>query len=268
LKESHRKYGGDLYNFRLTHNLQISTHLNETKVLRTQINTVKPDKNIMQSYFVWSKITGASILNDEGSFNLFLQEMKNVDLSSDVLEGNKVFLLSMMFQSNIFQEEEKKKVKKAILEIINKSEHKKLLMTWFHNFLVLIEGKEPTLDFDNLNQLPDFIKVSNLRWAIQNLFKKGNIQDIPLYIEKLEPFTIPHSGTSAHLLAGHANYTLGLINSYMGNKMKAIEYLKKARNLGMATNMSFFEYDINFKPLYNIPEFQEINKPRWPEIMN
>ena len=262
LSTNHRKSGGDLYNFRLMHTITMAIRRGGKEHIQNIIDSAVPNNSI-QSLIVMPKALGAAIVNDQNSFNSFLTQLITVDNEEAY---SKLYWLSHTQTSNLLDTDEREQFRTLVLTILNRSDQQDILRNLSKNYLEYMESGKTSLDFDQLSELPDMLQVFNLYWASIALIESDEEDDLKEIVEKLKSFTTPNLDHSAWFVSGVAAYTLGLIHLHKKDENRAIEYLKKSRDFGMPSFVNFFKYDRYLESLYDNAEFQELNKPKWPQM--
>ena len=242
--------------------LVIALKLQNHQLFQQQYHQMTPAKNSLQLPFLLGRLWGASHLGLEEDFDRYLKEFYSNDKKEDFLQ---VWFSGNVF-SNLYKERYAQKFRKALLEFVQQSNQQPILSATFKNFLEVIEGKKPEVDFEQLAALPENIQIINLHRAGVELAKRGEHQAVALILQKLKDFSKPNLNTNAATGAGRSNYIIGAIYTQLGDYEKALTYLKRARDLGLPDFTFLFEYDNDLAPLFDMSEFKALNAPIWPEV--
>ncbi len=251
-------------NLKAFHLVSIALKLQDTLLLQQQYYRMKPAKNSFQVPFLMGKLLGASNLDLEEDFDRYLQDFFTNDKNAEMWQ----VWFGIPLPSTLFQEQDIQKFKKAQLDFVQQSNQQPILQTTFKNYLEVMEGKTPKVDFEQLATIPKNFQIINLHWAGVELAKSGESQAVTLILQRLNALSKPDLSISTQYGAGWSNYAIGAIYTQLGDYDKAIAYLQKARELGMLDFNILFEFDTNLAPLWEMPEFKELNAPIWLKILD
>ena len=103
-----------------------------------------------------------------------------------------------------------------------------------------------------------------LYWKALGSINDGDMNSVESIIDELEQYivndlTIPAS------FASYPFYHISCIYSQAGNRDKALEYLKKARENGLYASHYHYQNDTHLSKLFEDEQFREIVAPIWPE---
>lgn len=103
-----------------------------------------------------------------------------------------------------------------------------------------------------------------LYWTALGKIQTNDFETVYQIIEELESY-VANDLTLAASYAAFPYYHIGCIYAKMGDQENAINYLQKARDMGLYAGHYQFNYDKHLETLFDHPKFREMVAPKWPK---
>lgn len=249
---------GQIYNWRLRH--QVNNYLSTNQLAKSKqfIQKYPPNKNTDLTWYQSVVLLDAFKRNDNN---------KIIKAKKDFIAfmRNEVFLTSIVYlDSNIFlSDTQEKELKNDLLNLYLQRKTEPGVELLFSNFYAYLAKKPKEIRLEALNGLPKIIQIHQLLYAGLTYQETGLTQRMSYIIKELEKLTLIERLVIPRTGGGYAQYALGVLYTQMGQYQQAIIALRQAKKYGTLGN---FQYDKRLTPLFDLPEFQELAKPIWPEV--
>ncbi|MDH3245783.1 MAG: hypothetical protein OEM26_14280, partial [Saprospiraceae bacterium] len=249
-------------NFRSMWMMHAACRIKDTTLIRNFYTDFKLNANGFQFPYWLAKIQGAALLNDERPFERYLDNYFAGDENAALYQ---TWILAGLSCATFFSNSQREKIQKAIIEFVDRSERKDELRKTFKCTLELMKGKIPVVDWESLPELPLNFQIWNLGAAGMGLPEKTNEAERNLILDRLRILAEPHPYLSPEHSNGASHYAMGLIYTRMRDYTKALEHLKIAFDLGLASYQMMFDFDYRLQDLVGMPGFTEMTQPVWPD---
>ena len=103
-----------------------------------------------------------------------------------------------------------------------------------------------------------------LYWTALGNIQSGDLNTVQQIIREMESL-VTEDFTIAASYAAFPYYHIGCIYAQLGDQENALNYLRKAKNMGLYAGHYQFNYDKHLESLFDHPDFVEIVAPIWPE---
>ncbi len=258
---------GLYYYFRMFHEAHATFKLKGREAIIELLNSFQKQDD--ENEFMYS-LNGLNISMLESNYEKFSNQAKVLCKSQYPL-GRVYFFLQLFYKSTLCTEDMRSIIIEQLELRLGVEDPKDPSYANVHAWINL--NKKIPLDdhFDYKiykSDLPEWAYNDLLKIYCLSKIRAGNMDDISEAIKELADLDGPNYGISTLFGSGTAQYNLGVIYAALGEKDIAIQYLRKARNLGVPSWLCQFKYDQALTSLQDMPEFQELNEPIWPKILD
>ena len=249
--------------------------LSRTKEIQSYLDHAIPNKNANQYRYHLALFLKALANKDENN----IKKIYNIRVKNNKLRINEnLRFLAGISLSNLSPDWLKKSAKNDFIafydniyqskHLYSKEQEKILLYSW-QNYRAFLEENPSKIQTADLESMPLSLRILNLSLAGRTYIKAGQIEHANQIIQQLinhkTNLSLKQSLTSTK---GIKHYSLGQLYTMLGQYDTAIMHLRNARELGVSTEWFYFQFDSLLEPLHDRPDFQELNKPIWPETKN
>jgi len=245
--------GGILYNWRVYHEMFNRYNLKDLTDFKNYYDNVKPNKAANPGPYYGAKLLGAALLGLE-------EDVQEILDSERPTAG---WHASMAGYSKIWTKKQREQLFTSAIKEITTNYSKP---ETYEYVVEVFQGKTPTINFESLKKLRVNHELRNLHWSALAFLDKKELAQLPDLIARLKELSIPSLDVSAVFGAAYANYILGVVYTKQGDLDLGMQYLKTSRAHGFHTYVWNYQFDTHLTSLYDLPEFQELIQPIWPEV--
>ena len=249
---------GELYNWRLIQ--QLSNYLTTNQLAKSKqfIQKYPPNKNADLTWYRAMVLMDAFKRNDN---NKIVQAKKDF-FASTGLSG---FLASIAIldSGTALSDTQEKELRNDLVNLYLQRKEQPSVVLLYSNFYAYLAKKPKEIRLEALSELPKVMHINQLFYAGLTYLEGGLPQRMDYIIPALEKLTIIEGQVTPKVGGGYAQYALGVLYTQMGQYEQALTALRQAKKYSA---MGRFQYDKRLAPLFDMPEFQEIAEPIWPEV--
>ena len=170
-----------------------------------------------------------------------------------------------LMQSNLLPDDFRAQQERDLVEAYQPLTPKNPNRLFWRNFIALAAKDEVLLALKNLDKLTKGLEIGNLA-AVGQLYainkKPAKVQVI---IDALQVHTTCDYIGQVSTSCAAAYYYIGQLQAQIGETEAAINNLQKAKDLGLGNELHRFHFSRYLTVLYDLPAFQQIIQPIWPD---
>lgn len=257
---------GQYYNFRIVNYVFCLLSLKQTTKAINFLNEVQPISNT-KMFAYWYYLMGVVYTGSQAE-EITMVETAYEEMMMAFSDAPLLFFATTlpMLDSKLLSPELNLRLQQDIIRNFNSLTPTDMNRFLWQNPIAYLSKNDQSINLDNLEQLPISLQLTNLFYAGRTFIELDKTEKIPNIIEALQKYTHPNYFITSAYGPATANYMIAHLYTTLGENDKALEHLKKSRALGKHNELYQFEYDRNLAPLYDLPEFQKLLKPIWPEL--
>ena len=258
------------YGSRIRNELVMKTVEGDLDELKAFIQTINIDNLGESRFFLYS--LAAIFTQDE---TLYKRELEQELASKEDVEAKFTRIASNFswdYRSDFSTDEMNAFLYKKANQLLQEyPDHQSLQKTIVAQILRVIDKEPVEIDLDLIQKDPEDPQAPGLRylyWTALGLVQSGKPDLLTEVIESMESYIIRDRTIAILYGAALPLYDIGCVYAQMGKQELALRNLKESRDLGMYMGHFRFKYDKHLAVLEDLPAFQDLYKPIWPDGMD